>query len=494
MKEVQLKRFAGPFSEPPFQNYIQSPLGLVPKDNGSSTRLIFHLSNPRIKPTKDNILPQQRSVNANTPKEKTKVEYPDFEQAVRMILKYGPGAYLGKSDFKSAFRNLGIFPGDWMLLVMKATSPLDGKTYYFVDKCLPFGASISCSHFQRFSNAVAHIFRCRTQSEVLNYLDDFFFVALLKVTCDSKMKEFLMICQIINFPVSEEKTYWGTTQLSFLGLLINMVLYQILIPREKVQLAQDIIMDMLARVSKKKTLKELQRLCGILNFFDKCIIPARTFTRRLYAKTAQKERTLKPGHHIAIDREMRLDLELWLRFFKHPTVFSRKITDFDKTYQAEDIHMYSDSSRNPLLGCGGVCQSDWFSQQWDKEFMEKFLPSIEYLELYAVAVMVVNWIHKFRDQKISLFCDNMSVVYMINNGTSSCKNCMVLLRIVILYGILNNTIITAKHVSSANNKASDYLSRLKYRQFHLLTENTYSLENRKEVPEFMWPMDKIWLK
>ena len=47
MKEVSLKRFAGPFSEIPFKNYIQSPIGLVPKGGGRATRLIFHLSHPR---------------------------------------------------------------------------------------------------------------------------------------------------------------------------------------------------------------------------------------------------------------------------------------------------------------------------------------------------------------------------------------------------------------------------------------------------------------
>ena len=44
MKEVQLKRVAGPFKEIPYEHYIQSPIGLVPKDSGTKTRLIFHLS------------------------------------------------------------------------------------------------------------------------------------------------------------------------------------------------------------------------------------------------------------------------------------------------------------------------------------------------------------------------------------------------------------------------------------------------------------------
>ena len=46
MKEVKDKRFAGPFEEVPFEYFIQSPVGLVPKDNGTKTRLIFHFSYP----------------------------------------------------------------------------------------------------------------------------------------------------------------------------------------------------------------------------------------------------------------------------------------------------------------------------------------------------------------------------------------------------------------------------------------------------------------
>ena len=92
---------------------------------------------------------------------------------------------IGKTDVKSAFRNLCIRPQDWCLLIMKARSPIDGKVYYFVDKCLPFGASISCSHFQQVSDAMAHIFRARTDGETVNYLDDYFFAAIIKALCDN---------------------------------------------------------------------------------------------------------------------------------------------------------------------------------------------------------------------------------------------------------------------------------------------------------------------
>ena len=66
MKEVGLGRYAGPFPEIPFEYYIQSPIGLVPKDGGTDVRLIFRLSYPRGTGT---------SLNANTPPEICSVKY-----------------------------------------------------------------------------------------------------------------------------------------------------------------------------------------------------------------------------------------------------------------------------------------------------------------------------------------------------------------------------------------------------------------------------------
>ena len=156
MKEVQLKRYAGPFEDIPFENYIQSPIGLVPKDGGKKTRLIFHLSHPR-----NNKLGE--SVNANTPKELCQVKYPDFEDAIKLCILAGKGCAAAKSDMSSAFRHFCIRKKDWKYLVMKAQHPKNGKFYYFVDKCMPFGASISCAHFQAFSDAVAHLVTYRTK-------------------------------------------------------------------------------------------------------------------------------------------------------------------------------------------------------------------------------------------------------------------------------------------------------------------------------------------
>ena len=165
MKEVKLGRVAGPFDSIPFKNYVQSPIGLVPKA-GNKTRLIFHLSY-----NFDSKMPD--SVNACTPRDICTMKYNDLDTTVHHCIEIsklteqlneGDGTiFLGKTDLTSAFRILCMNRKLWKWLLFKARDPRDGKIKYFVDKCLPFGASISCSHYQRFSNSIKHILKYKLQ-------------------------------------------------------------------------------------------------------------------------------------------------------------------------------------------------------------------------------------------------------------------------------------------------------------------------------------------
>ena len=477
MKEVKEKRYTGPFEEIPFKTYIQSPIGLVPKDRGKDTRLIFLLSYPRGKGI---------SVSANTPEEMCTVKYPDFNDAIQLCLREGRCCHIAKSDMKSAFRNLGIKKKHWRFLIMKAVSPIDGKTYYFVDKCLPFRASISCSHFQRFSNAINHTVRWRTNKNLVNYLDDFLFAALRKLLCNRQVSEFLNVCESISFPVSMEKTFWGTTQLVFLGLLIDTIRQCVCIPIDRVTKAVDLIESILDKKSGKVTLHQLQKVCVFLNFLGRCVIPGRAFTRRLYAYTANDK--LKPHHHIRVNGEMREDLRMWLTFLQHPTVFCRPFLDFSAVLVADEIDMYSDASGK--IGFGAFCGTAWMH----KTFIRKFNPSIEYLELFAVTAAVITWIHQFKNKRIILFCDYRSVVDMINLTTTSCKNCMVLVRMIVLKGLIDNVRIFARHVEGKKNDLANSLSRNRIELFHhLCLRKGKSIDSvATEVPTVLWPVQKIW--
>ena len=156
MKEVEAKRYAGPFDKIPFDNYIQSPIGLVPKAGGK-TRLIFHLS--------FNFADDETGVllNEGMPHEICTMKYNDLDEAICNCLHISEEAlkvngrktvFLGKTDLSSAFCVLPLKRICFCLLVLKAVDPSDGKTKYFVDKCLPFGASISCTLYQKFLDAL----------------------------------------------------------------------------------------------------------------------------------------------------------------------------------------------------------------------------------------------------------------------------------------------------------------------------------------------------
>ena len=77
MKEIKNGHVAGPYNSIPFKNFMQSPIGLVPKDGGAETRLNFHLSYD---------FPNGGSLNANTPAELCTVCYNNLDVAVNMCL------------------------------------------------------------------------------------------------------------------------------------------------------------------------------------------------------------------------------------------------------------------------------------------------------------------------------------------------------------------------------------------------------------------------
>ena len=371
--------------------------------------------------------------------------------------------------------------------------PITGKTWYFFDKCLPFGSSISCKIFQEFSDSVAHLIKFCTVALLVNYLDNYFFVAPLKVKCNKQVRVFLEVCLAIRFPVSLEKTEWEATWQVFLGMLIDMCKQTIGIPTEKIQKALDQIEYFLGKSNKKVTVLEVQKLCGTLNFISRVIVPGHTLTRCLYAMTVvhQGRVQLLPHHHVRISGENRMDLQIWKTFLKHPAVFSRPILN-DDIATVVDIDMYSDAAKSNKRGFGAYCKNCWVAKKWPVGFIENCNPSIEYLELYGVATTVLLWIKDFSNQKICLFTDKDSVKNMLNHTTSGCKNCMMLIRLIVLESMIGNVRIFAKFVGTKENAKADALSRLEFRRFRCLTGTTMNKEPDNMLEE-LWPIKKLWL-
>ena len=304
--------------------------------------------------------------------------------------------FFGKTDLSSAFRVLPLKRSCICWLIFKARDPKDGKFKYFIEKCLPFGASISCSHYQRFSNALKHILQYRVGKigkAITNYLDDFLFQALCRIICNDMICEFLNLCREINLPVAIEKMEWACMILVFLGILLNGEYRTLSIPLVKQKKALHLLNDITGK--NKITVQQLQMLTSYLNFLTKAIFAGRTFTRHMYAKYAELKQArvgnkLKPHYHIRIDGEFRLDCEIWRTFLSHHSELSlcRPMVDLCQTVSAWTLCFYSDASANAKLGFRAVYNNQWLFAQWEPRYIEECQPSIEYLELLALTAAV----------------------------------------------------------------------------------------------------------
>ena len=92
IKELERGHTAGPFIHPPFENFLCSPLGAVPKIDGAHC-LIIDLSSPN-----------ELSINDFIPKEDYSVTFSRLDDVVSMVKSLERSALMAKLYIKHAFR------------------------------------------------------------------------------------------------------------------------------------------------------------------------------------------------------------------------------------------------------------------------------------------------------------------------------------------------------------------------------------------------------
>lgn len=98
-------RIEGPFTSPPFEPFVFSPFGVVPKSEEGKYRVIHDLS-----------FPKNNSVNILIPPEFSHVKYDSIDTITNLVNHFGQGALMTKTDIEEAFRIIPIHPDDYKLL------------------------------------------------------------------------------------------------------------------------------------------------------------------------------------------------------------------------------------------------------------------------------------------------------------------------------------------------------------------------------------------
>ena len=437
-KEIREGRMAGPFKDPPFENFKCFPLAVRPKSVPGEYRLLHNLSYPY----------DHRSVNKSIPKEHTKCKYATIQDAMELVNKVGQGCYLAKADIKSAFRIVPIHPDNYHLM----GSIWKGQYYY--DKFLAMGLAESCKIFEIVSDALVYILRSHYHViNVVKIIDDFLFIEVNKGMCMASLNTFVRLCEELGIPVAYDKTSKdGDTVIIFLGTTIDSDRMEARLPLDKLQLYSSQIEEALHKT--RITVKELRNLLGRLQFATSVIPSGRPFLRRLYDLLKPED---KPYWHKRLTEGTKKDLRVFYSFLKEYNGVT--ILRQPPIVESNAINLYSDASS---YGYAGTYGSSWLQGKWPKSWVDKTegnMLNIAVLELYPILLILLTFASKLSSSAILFHCDNMSIVHVINSQTSKDPNIMALLRPLILTLLQHNIRFKAVHITSEDNVLADRISR-----------------------------------
>ena len=235
-------------------------------------------------------------------------------------------------------------------------------------------------------------------------------------------------------------------------------------------------------------------------FLNKAIVPGRAFTRGMYGKlklTGAQGQLLKQHYHVHLGSEFVQDCHMWLYFLTQANsrqqLLCRPFLDFDELVPWQTLQFFSDASISSKLGFGATFDDQWIAGQWNATFIQESEPSIEFLELYAFTVALTVWRQHpgLQNCRIQIHCDNQAVMHMVNNLASSCSQCMKLIQIIALQGIVHGRRVRVIFVRSKNNILADTLSRMDFDHFWRHAPKSMSTKPCL-LPCSFWPIQKVW--
>ncbi|XP_061170464.1 uncharacterized protein LOC133179795 isoform X1 [Saccostrea echinata] len=218
--EIDLGKIAGPYPSRPFQNFVWSPLGVVPKSTQGKYRLLHDLS-----------FPSADSVNSYISEEHSKIKYDTIDTIISLVLKFGKGSLMTKSDIEDAFRIIPLHPDSYHAL------GLTWAGQYYFDKCLPMGASSSCKIFESFSSALQWIMVSKFNLQGMSHMiDDFFFIGPNNSSkCIHDLENFLALCSTLGVPIKRDKTVLPCKVITIYGLEIDSEAMECRLPSDKLE-------------------------------------------------------------------------------------------------------------------------------------------------------------------------------------------------------------------------------------------------------------------
>ena len=277
--------------------------------------------------------------------------------------------------------------------------------------------------------------------------------------CQTTVDIFESTCQDLGVPIAHEKSVGPTTELVFLGFVLNTNDMSVRIPSHKVSELQTLIQQFLGK--KKVSLREMQKLTGKLNFFGQAVRSSRAFIRRFYDAMIPLK---KPGHMLRVTKEIREDLLVWLQFlqlFNGVTYIPEQ-----RWFTNESLGLFTDAAGAADLGAACYLAGHWCFFPWPASWAcSAVLRDMSFLEMVPVLLAIWVWSGLLQNKKVKFFIDNEALVAILNKQTSRSKRLMQLVRPFVLACMSDNITFKAIHIGSKQNSVADAISRRQWERF-----------------------------
>lgn len=375
------------------------------------------------------------------------------------------GCYMATVDIDSAYRTVTVSPSHWKYQGLRW--PVNGHDAYIMDTSLCFGLKCAPYAFNQFSNFVKRCLQRRGFVSVISYLDDYWVTGSSFEECQTVQMTLIEILGSLGFLVSFKKCSTPSTCVTYLGIEFDSVSMSIALPKEKLDAM--IGEFRFFHGKSRATIKQLQRICGIISHASKVIKGGRTFSRRMLDLLKGLPPTKK---RVRLSNEFLKDLNWWesvsIKFNGKELIIPYN--------NGEGLTLITDASKNGYgYLYGDTWQAGFYNTSLLPEGHEDLLQShhhwqnvtvkleennINILELIPVWLCIQSHEAEWSNQHVVCYSDNSQVVAMINKGTSSSPVAMNLIRAIFWSSAIHNYHLTARHVRGVDNAVADSLSRI----------------------------------
>ena len=447
VQEAAAGRIVGPLIGPLREAVHCSPIGLVPKGRGTGQwRMIVDLSHPSGRSVNDGISPLLCSL-----------QYSSLDDALSFVKQLGQGTVLIKVDLRSAYRLVPVHPQDRHLF------GINWGGYVYVDQALPFGLRSAPKLFTAVADAIGWALWQAGITLHIHYLDDFLFFVPPSAHCgQAVLAHVLGMLEWLGVPVAHQKIEGPAPVVSFLGVTIDTIRFELRLPDDKIRYIQGRLRRWIGRRSGDRS--DFESLLGHLSHAASVVRQGRIFLRQLFIDLSAAR---PPCRYVHLSEAARADLRWWACFLVHWNGHM-----FFHDLPVPSAHIYTDASGN--FGCGGV----WLPRRW---FQLRWPPSwgdidISVKELVPIVVAAALWGRHWRNLHIRFHSDNMSVVLILQNNSASNLTAHHLLRCLYFYAAFYQFEYSCEHVPGVSNRAADALSRGNLHVFHSLISQAVCTE------------------